>query len=470
MDIAPFIDFGDLAPQAGARAAPADASPGRGGDFARFLTGAGAGGDAGIDGRAGDEPPLLTEAPSAESIEPAAITADAALSATNVAGELTASGSLRLESGATKAGEKLVALALNNAGGSYLGDAVGIGAPRFAGEAGVGPVTDGTPQDLSAQTFPAGPDPIGDAEAARALEGADSRRIGTTQATPGLSVSDLSSATVQSRVSEAILRTAEASAATEQRDLAIAETAEADKIVHLDAAGDDVFLRAGGAGEPLSDAGRVTAGGEAPTRSQAVLAAATFIEDLRVRPSDLEGRHTEFVSLRTSDGLVGLGGETVAKGSAAGAPSSGSPATALAAAAAGQVAAAVSSNAAQDEIQVQLDPPELGNLVIKLHFSEAGQLSALVSAEHEATRALMKAHEEELRAAMAAAGFENASFDFTQSDHNARDNAPGAMLAAFTDDADAPLAMPAAAEMTPSLPAPLGGGVVWSDAGLDVRV
>ncbi len=140
----------------------------------------------------------------------------------------------------------------------------------------------------------------------------------------------------------------------------------------------------------------------------------------------------------------------------------------LAANAASQVAAAISVSSTQDEVRIELDPPELGALQIKMHFSEQGTLFAQLSIESDATRQLMKANDAELRNALAEAGFPDAQLDFAESggretgDDLAGGAADGAAPGAMNDERLAPLA---AAER-----AAANALRVSADGGVDIRV
>ncbi|MBI1393852.1 MAG: hypothetical protein GC152_14025 [Alphaproteobacteria bacterium] len=81
--------------------------------------------------------------------------------------------------------------------------------------------------------------------------------------------------------------------------------------------------------------------------------------------------------------------------------------------AAAQVAATISTNANRDEVQINLDPPELGALHIRMTFGENGALVAQLSFDNDTTRQLMKANDADLRAALADAGFPDAQLEYS---------------------------------------------------------
>ncbi|MEO1014252.1 MAG: flagellar hook-length control protein FliK [Pseudomonadota bacterium] len=134
----------------------------------------------------------------------------------------------------------------------------------------------------------------------------------------------------------------------------------------------------------------------------------------------------------------------------------------LAASAASQIAAAIQINPAQDEVRIELDPPELGALQIRMQFSEQGTLFAQLSIENDATRQLMKMNEADLRQALADAGFPDAQLDFSES--GGREAGDGGAPSQNEPSSDSIAAL-APEEMNAA--AKLG---VRTDRGVDIRV
>ncbi|MEM9898125.1 MAG: flagellar hook-length control protein FliK [Pseudomonadota bacterium] len=138
---------------------------------------------------------------------------------------------------------------------------------------------------------------------------------------------------------------------------------------------------------------------------------------------------------------------------------------AMAANAAAQIATTISINSKQDEISIQLDPPELGALQIKLSFGEGGSLQAQLSFENDATRDLMRDRSDELKAALEDAGFSDTQLDFgsqggfaeSSSENNKDDEQQLALLPGLTSVADRIRLTSPVASNSP-------------DAGIDVRV
>lgn len=138
---------------------------------------------------------------------------------------------------------------------------------------------------------------------------------------------------------------------------------------------------------------------------------------------------------------------------------------AMAANAAAQIATTISINSKQDEISIQLDPPELGALQIKLSFGEGGSLQAQLSFENDATRDLMRDRSDELKAALEDAGFSDTQLDFgseggfaeSSSENSKDDEQQLVLLPGLTSVADRIRLTSPVASSSP-------------DAGIDVRV
>ncbi|MEO0398784.1 MAG: flagellar hook-length control protein FliK [Pseudomonadota bacterium] len=143
----------------------------------------------------------------------------------------------------------------------------------------------------------------------------------------------------------------------------------------------------------------------------------------------------------------------------------GARAAPMAEAAAAQIALAVQRNGGQNEVSIQLDPPELGSLQIRMQFTEQGGLNAVLAIDNDSTRTLMRAHESELRAALAEAGFENAQFQFTEGSGQEQNGTEDARNEAIAYDGGADLnALGLAADATATRV-----GVKTDDA-VDIRV
>ncbi|RMH50425.1 MAG: flagellar hook-length control protein FliK [Alphaproteobacteria bacterium] len=126
-----------------------------------------------------------------------------------------------------------------------------------------------------------------------------------------------------------------------------------------------------------------------------------------------------------------------------------------------QLAAAISTDR-DGQVEIRLDPPELGRVRVTLSGAE-GHLSALITADRPETLDLMRRHAELLLRDLAAAGFRGADLAFAGGDgrmperaqHHDRPDAPAAPPAPF------PPAVPAAA---PARTLPV------RDGGLDLRL
>jgi flagellar hook-length control protein FliK len=104
-------------------------------------------------------------------------------------------------------------------------------------------------------------------------------------------------------------------------------------------------------------------------------------------------------------------GVSAASASASGAGLPGAPVPpAQAQAAIAQVAVAI-RGAAQDRIEIRLDPPELGRVRIEMRLVD-GTLQALVTTERPEVQDLMRRNAEILRAELEAAGYEGVSLGF----------------------------------------------------------
>jgi flagellar hook-length control protein FliK len=102
-------------------------------------------------------------------------------------------------------------------------------------------------------------------------------------------------------------------------------------------------------------------------------------------------------------------GVSAASASGAGLPGAPVP-PAQAQAAIAQVAVAI-RGAAQDRIEIRLDPPELGRVRIEMRLVD-GTLQALVTTERPEVQDLMRRNAEILRAELEAAGYEGVSLGF----------------------------------------------------------
>lgn len=96
-----------------------------------------------------------------------------------------------------------------------------------------------------------------------------------------------------------------------------------------------------------------------------------------------------------------------------------------------QIMAAVSARANDGRVEVRLDPPELGRVVINF-TSEGGELArAVVSADASETLDLLRRHADQLQRALEQQGFENLDLEFSQ--HHAQDGAGDDGDAGFTN-------------------------------------
>ncbi len=95
-------------------------------------------------------------------------------------------------------------------------------------------------------------------------------------------------------------------------------------------------------------------------------------------------------------------------------PNPGQPQTAEAKIAL-QISTAI-SNTSKDTVEIRLDPPELGRVIISITQSESG-LSATVTSEKAEISDLLRRHAELLSRELAKSGFSDASLEFSHHDH-----------------------------------------------------
>lgn len=81
--------------------------------------------------------------------------------------------------------------------------------------------------------------------------------------------------------------------------------------------------------------------------------------------------------------------------------------------AAAQVVAAIRAEAGSDQIDVRLDPPELGRVRISMHFERGDVVTATVSSERTDTLDLLKRHQDELTRELEKAGFARVNLQFS---------------------------------------------------------
>ncbi len=84
--------------------------------------------------------------------------------------------------------------------------------------------------------------------------------------------------------------------------------------------------------------------------------------------------------------------------------------------AAAQVIAAIRSDKGSNEIDVRLDPPELGRVKISFSFERSDIVTATVSSERTDTLDLMRRHQDELARELERAGFSKVRLDFSAGD------------------------------------------------------
>jgi hypothetical protein len=121
----------------------------------------------------------------------------------------------------------------------------------------------------------------------------------------------------------------------------------------------------------------------------------------------------------------------------------------------GQVAVAI-GKASDQQVEIRLDPPELGRVQILLQPADGG-VQAVVLAQRPETQDLLRRHAELLAQELGAAGFGSVSLDFGGGEPAPnRDDAPAAW--------HAPAFAAAPAEVPPARPSrPVAGG-------LDIRL
>jgi hypothetical protein len=90
---------------------------------------------------------------------------------------------------------------------------------------------------------------------------------------------------------------------------------------------------------------------------------------------------------------------------------------------AGQVAVAI-ARAAEEKLEIRLDPPELGKVQIHLTRHEGG-IQAVVLADRPETQDLLRRHAEVLARELGEAGYDSVRLDFAGGEARAgRDEAP----------------------------------------------
>lgn len=84
--------------------------------------------------------------------------------------------------------------------------------------------------------------------------------------------------------------------------------------------------------------------------------------------------------------------------------------------AAAQVVAAIRAEKGSNEIEVRLDPPELGRVRINLTFERTDIVTATVSSERTDTLDLLRRHQDDLKSELERAGFSKVRLDFSAGD------------------------------------------------------
>jgi hypothetical protein len=130
------------------------------------------------------------------------------------------------------------------------------------------------------------------------------------------------------------------------------------------------------------------------------------------------------------------------------------------AAVAAQVAVAI-GRASESELEIRLDPPELGKVQIHLQRHDGG-IQAVVLADRPETQDLLRRHAEVLVRELGQAGFDSVSLDFAGGEAR-----PGRDEARSLDWAQASPVQPAAAEGPAPGAAPRRSAAA---GGLDVRL
>ncbi len=125
---------------------------------------------------------------------------------------------------------------------------------------------------------------------------------------------------------------------------------------------------------------------------------------------------------------------------------------------AAQLTLAIGSSS-DGQVDIRLDPPELGCVQIRLHATETGGLQAVVLADRPETQDFLRRHADTLARDLGEAGYSDVSLEFA-SGGDARDreapDAAGAFAWLATPDADTPI--PPSARRPPAV------------AGLDIRL
>ncbi|MSU91787.1 hypothetical protein GE300_19610 [Rhodobacteraceae bacterium 2CG4] len=116
------------------------------------------------------------------------------------------------------------------------------------------------------------------------------------------------------------------------------------------------------------------------------------------------------------------------------------------------------------ELQLRLDPPELGSVRITLSGSD-GHLTAVVSADRADVEQLLRRHAQDLAGALSDAGYEGVDIDFGTGHDSAEDALPEHMIAAADILGDAETRDTGAAGAAAARPSP-----ALADGRLDIRL
>jgi flagellar hook-length control protein FliK len=122
-----------------------------------------------------------------------------------------------------------------------------------------------------------------------------------------------------------------------------------------------------------------------------------------------------------------------------------------------QIAAAV-ARASDGQVEIRLDPPELGRVQIRLETGDDG-VRAVVLAERPETQDLLRRNADQLARDLGAAGFERVSLDFSAGGQ-----------AAARRDGRAPIAFAAAGQGMPAEIPILARNRGTAAGGLDIRL
>ncbi len=93
-------------------------------------------------------------------------------------------------------------------------------------------------------------------------------------------------------------------------------------------------------------------------------------------------------------------------------------------------------------IEVQLDPPELGRVVIELEVGRQGQVKAVISASEADTLDLMRRNADTLAGDLRDSGFDDVELDWSQSDPSADDQNDKQPLWLVAENATLPITTP----------------------------